>query len=206
MEQEKNNKNTFPDNYDLKTEAVDALVNDDPAKAPEYSPEELKKYRKKGKLHIPHWLKMVAVKAWFYGAVCFFFLWGLGTYITDMLDMLFVTGVALGMVTDLLLNNSLRFLAQYPGENDGWMMICPKGVRSLLLNIGYCCVVLFCVFLFYNILNYAILALTGTESIIGVEPLLFGLLCMGFDLLFIGIKHLLVSIIRDAKAAARSGK
>lgn len=206
MEQENKEKNTVPGNYDLKMDAMDSLTNTDAEKVPQYSKEELEKYHTKSKLHIPNWLKMIGIKAWFYGAVCFFFLWGLGTYISGMLDMLFVVGVAMGMVTDLLVNNSLRFLEQFPGQNDGWMMIKPKGVRSLLLNIIYACVIMFCVFMFYNFLNYAIITVTGAENTIpvGVEPLLFGLLCMGFDMLFIGIKRLILSILEDAKRAARS--
>lgn len=206
MKQE--NKDKIPGNYDLKYEAMDALTNSDQEKVPQYSKEELGKYRTKGRLHIPNWLKVIAIKAWFYGAICFFFLWGLGTYISSMLDMLFATSVAMGMVTDLLVNNSLRFIEQNPGDNDCWMMFRPKGIRSFFLNILYACVLMACVFMFYNVLNICIITVTGAENTIpiGVEPLLFGLLCMGFDLMFVGIKRLFLSIIRDAKAAARSGR
>lgn len=208
MEQENKNKTSIPGSYDLKHEAMDALTNQDADKVPEYSKEELEKYRAKSKLHIPDWLKVIAIKAWFYGAVCFFFLWGLGTYISSYLDMLVVLGIAMGMVIDLLLNNSLRFLEKNPGSNDVWMMICPKGVRSFFLNIVYGCVIMFCVFMFYNFLNYCIITVTGAENTIpiGVEPLLFGLLCMGFDLMFVGIKRLVISIVHDAKKTARSGR
>ena len=48
-------------------------------------------------------------------------------------------------------------------------------------------------------------ALSGKEDLvaIGVEPILFGLLCMGFDMLFIGIKRMFLSIISDAKDQVR---
>lgn len=208
MKQENKENKTVPDNYDLKHEAMDALTARNGEQTPDYSEEELKKYRSKSALHIPLWLKMLFIKFWFYGAVCFFFLWGLGTYISSMLDMLFVTGVALGMVMDLLMNNALRFVEPNPGDSDRWIMIRPKGVRSFVLNIVYACVILGCVFLFYNLINYAIITVTGAEDTIpiGVEPLLFGCVCLGFDMLFIGIKRLIVGILRDAKAAARSGQ
>ena len=38
-------KNTIEKNFDLKTEAMDALVNNDAEKVPDYSKEELKKYQ-----------------------------------------------------------------------------------------------------------------------------------------------------------------
>lgn len=191
-------------NYSLNTEAVEKLASADQETVPDYSKKELNKYRTRGRIHLPNWLKVIAIKAWFAGAVCFFILWGLGNYIGG-LDMLVVCAIALGMVTDLLTNNTLRFLEKNPGENDGWMMIPPKGLRSFVLNLLYACVIMACVFLFYNVLNYAIMAVTGVEDtvFVGVEPLLFGLLCMGFDMLLIGIKRLLLSIFRDAAAAAR---
>ncbi len=208
MEQDKNKveANTPSRNFDLKTEAMDALVNNDTEKVPEYSQEELKKYRSRGGIRIPNWLKVIGIKAWFAGAVCFFILWGLGLYIGG-LDMLVTTALALGMVTDLLTNNILRLLEPTPGENDKWMMVSSKGVKSFVLNLIYAFVVLAGVFLFYNVLNYIIITITGAVDTIpiGVEPLLFGLLCMGFDMLFVGCKRLIKSIIRDAKTAARSG-
>lgn len=204
MEHDHNEKTT---NYSLNTEAVEKLASADKENVPDYSKEELNKYRSRGRIHLPNWLKMIAIKAWFAGAVCFFILWGLGTYISG-LDLLLVSAIALGMVTDLLTNNTLRFLEQNPGESDAWMMIPPKGVLSFVLNILYACVIVALVYLFYTVLNYAIITATGAEDTlpIAVEPLLFGLLCMGFDMLLIGIKRLLVSIFRDAAAAARNGK
>lgn len=189
--------------YELKTEAVEALLEAQEGKAPEYSKEELEKYRKK-KFQIPNWVKMLFIKAWFCGAVCFFFLWGLGTYVQGLVDMLFIVAVALGMVTDLLVNNSIRFFAEVPGGNDGWMMFPKKNMASFFLNILYFGLILMCVYTAYNVINYAIITVTGAVDTIplGVEPVLFGLMCMGFDMLFIGLKHLLEQIIEDAKLAA----
>lgn len=203
MEQD-HNEIEKKNNYSFNTEAVEKLASAAAETVPDYSKEELNKYRTRGRIHLPNWLKAIAIKAWFAGAVCFFVLWGLGSYIGG-LDMLVVSAVALGMVTDLLTNNTLRFLEKNPGDNDSFMMIPPKGVRSFVLNLLYACVIMTCVFLFYNVLNYAIMAVTGVEDtvFVGVEPLLFGLLCMGFDMLLIGIKRLLLSIFRDAAAAAR---
>lgn len=189
--------------YELKTEAVEALLEAQEGKAPEYSKEELEKYRKK-KFQIPNWVKMLFIKAWFYGAVCFFFLWGLGTYIYGLVDMLFILTVALGIVTDLLVNNSIRFFEAVPGGNDGWMMFPKKNMASFFLNIVYFGLILMCVYTAYNIINYVIITVTGAVDTIplGVEPVLFGLMCMGFDMLFIGLKHLVVQIFEDAKLAA----
>lgn len=185
-------------------EAVDQLLDAQRGKVKSYSMEELGKYRGKKGLRVPTWLTVVFIKAWFAGAVCFFFFWGLGLYITSMLDMLFILGMALGFVTDLLTNNLLRFLEKTPGDNDRWMLFPPKIYFSLPLNVAYSYLILYLVYTSYNLLNMGILAATGQEGTVplGVEPILFGVLCMAFDLLFVGIKRVFGSILRDAKAKA----
>jgi hypothetical protein len=53
--------------------------------------------------------------------------------------------------------------------------------------------------------DWRIMSITGDFSTIpiGVEPILFGLLCMGYDMLLIGFKTMLLGLVRDAKAAAK---
>ena len=71
-----NKKEVVENYYDLKTEAIDKLVN---AKdAPQVSDKEIEKYTRRHKLRIPSWFKIVFIKFWFSGAICYFFLWGLG--------------------------------------------------------------------------------------------------------------------------------
>ena len=189
-------------NYKLNSEAVEALAGADSSPAPEYSKEELERYKGKKKFKIPAPVKILFLKAWFAGAVCFFFLWGLG--LTNLLDTLFVLGVAIGLVTDLLVNNVIRFLEAFPGEHEEWMLFPKKGMVSFFLNLIYGFVIAFCVYLLYSLINFAIMSLTGnTETLpLGVEPVLFGIFCMGIDMLFVGIKRLIVNIIEDAQYAA----
>lgn len=198
MEKNKNN------NYDLKSEAVEELVNADSGEAPAYSQEELEKYRSRKGIRIPELGKIVLIKAWFAGAVCYFFLWGLGTYVSSLIDMLFILGVALGIVTDLLTNNVIRFFEKTTGENDRWLMFPKKGMVSFFLNIVYSFLVIFCVYMLYNVINYTITSLTGDVNSVplGVEPVLFGVFCMAFDMLFLGFRQLFRSILRDARNAA----
>lgn len=189
-------------NYELKSEAVETLAGADSSPTPEYSKEELERYKGKKKFKIPAPVKILFLKAWFAGAVCFFFLWGLG--INNLLDMLFVLGVATGLVTDLLVNNVIRFLEAFPGEHDEWMLFPKKGMVSFFLNLIYGFVIAFCVYLLYSLINFAIMSITGnTETLpLGVEPVLFGIFCMGIDMMFVGIKRLIIDIIEDAKYTA----
>ncbi len=187
-------------NYNLKSDAVDALVNADSEDAPEYSQEELDKYRSRKGKGVPETVKVLFIKAWFSGAVCFFFLWGLGTYIGSMIDMLFILGVALGIVTDLLANNVLRFIEKTEGANDRFMMFPKKSTLNLFLNVLYSFLIIISVYSLYNLINSIITTVTGNPDTVplGVEPILFGLFCLGFDMLYVTIKNVMKDILVQA--------
>ncbi len=192
-------------NYHLKSEAVERLADAEAGNVPEYSEEELKRYRSKKKLKFSDMAKVLFIKAWFPGAVCYFVLWGLGIYVGNMIDMLFILGAALGMVTDLLTNNVLRFMEKVPGEHDKWLLVTKKGVVGFVLNIlaGIAIVVL--VFFTYDFINRFVVTITQDPDnlFLGVEPIGYGLLCLGFDLLLIGMKKLGKNILRDAMKSAK---
>lgn len=196
------------DYYKLHTKAVDDLAEADESNSPEVSEEELRKYRSGLKLKIPEYGKLLFVKFWFAAATCFFFIWGLSGYLADLLDLLFVTGMALGIVTDMLTNPVLRFFEKTPGANARWMMFPKKGYITFPLNILYAYVVLFLVYTLYNLINLAIIQMTGAVDTVplGVEPVLFGLFYLVFDLLLLKAKHTLSSIIHDAAKSTRGLK
>lgn len=187
--------------YKLNTQAVEDLVTADETNSPPVSQEELRAYRSGPRCRLPGWWKILFVKFWFAGATCFFFIWGLGGYLADLMDLLFVTGLALGAVTDLLTNPVLRFFEKTPGANARWMMVSRKGYISLPLNILYAYVVLFFVFMLYNGINLALIRITGAGDriFLGVEPVLFGLFCLGFDQLFIQIRRRIAGHLAAAR-------
>lgn len=186
-----NNSKDLNKNYDLNSEAVDTLANADKEEIPQYSEEELSKYRKK-KFQIPNWLKVIFVKFWFAGAVCFFIIMGTGG--GHWLDMYVALSIVMGMVTDLLTNNVVRFIEPYEGANNKYLLVTHRGMVGFGLNLmlGFVTMagVMFCYFLINTVIS------------VGVEALLFGLLSMGVEMLLIGIKRLCSSILNDAKAAA----
>ena len=186
--------------YRLKTQAVDDLVNASEENSPPVSEAELRAYRSGPRMKVADWVKMLFIKFWFAGAVCFFFIWGLGGFLTNEPDLLAVTGMALGVVTDLMTNPVLRFFEKTEGENARWMMVTRKTYSGLFLNILYGYVVLFLVYTLYNVINLAAVRITGVADrvVLGVEPVFFGLFCLGFDLLLIQVKHAIVRIVRDA--------
>ena len=187
--------------YRLKTEAVNDLVTANEENSPAVSEEELRAYRSGPKMKVADWVKILFIKFWFAAAVCYFFFWGLGGLLPSVLDQLVVTGLALGIVTDLLTSPVLRFFEKTKGENARWMMVTRKTYSSFFLNILYGYVVLFLVFTLYNVINIAaiqILGLPGDQVVLGVEPILFGSFYLGFDLLLIKMKHMIGGMIHDA--------
>lgn len=188
-------------NYELKSDAVEKLLKAEAGDVPEFSEEELKKYRSKGGIKLSNTAKVLLLKAWFPGAVCYFILWGLGLYVYSLVDMLFIMGIVLGLATDLLTNNVIRFIEATPGENDEWLMFPKKGMASFCLNLVYAMVIVICVYYLYSFLNLTIVKMIGNADTVplGVEPVLYGVFCMAFDVLFVKSKKLFKQILADAR-------
>lgn len=194
-------QSTTENYYELKTDAVDRLVNADKKIYPKTKVDPGKQYRSGFLDKIPTWVLALFMKFWFNGAVCFFIFWGLGLYVKDMLDMIVIMAVVLGVITDVLVNNAFRFFETYKGQNSKWMMFPQKKYWTFLANIPYAFVVLLGVIWIYQFINTAVNAINGTTDVIvlGVEPLLFGIFYMAVDMLFIAIKNTFISIVADAK-------
>ena len=192
---------TLSEYYQLKTKAVEDLVSADESNSPQVSRQELNQYRSGPKIRVADWVKVILLKWWFAGACCFFFYWGLAVAIPSQENLLLILGAGLGLVMDLLENKILRYYEKAPGSANRWMMVTGKGFKTLPLNILYGYLLLALVVLSYNGINLVAVALTGAEDTVpvGVEPILFGLLTMGWDLLLLGARKLLKRIVEDAK-------
>ncbi|MCR4617499.1 MAG: hypothetical protein K5669_04845 [Lachnospiraceae bacterium] len=198
-------KSTAAGYYNLKTKAVDDLASANEGNAPEYSKEELNKYKsRRGKFHIPDAVKIILIKFWFSAVICYFFVWGLGGSLGTMIDTIVIVGIGYGIVTDLLANSLIRFMEKTEGEFSKWMMFPKKKYISFVLNILHGFVVIFLVYTIYNAINYAYIYFTGNSEqvFLGVEPILFGVFCLGADMLLVGMKNLFLKIVNDAKRSA----
>lgn len=191
---------TTADYYKLKTRAVDDLVEANEGNAPEVSPEERKRYGAKVAAGVPAWIKVHLIKIWFAGAVCYFIFWGLGMYVAP-LDLMVIAGVVLGMVTDILTNNVLRFFAETEGAYDRWMMFPKKRFATFFWNILYAALLLAMVVGIYTGINLALVGFLkppeGTVPL-GVEPVLFGVFYALCDALLIALKHFLARLLTGA--------
>lgn len=183
--------------YKLHTEAVDDLVSASKENTPQYSKEELEKYKSsRGKWKLPENLKVFLIKWWFYGAVCFFVFMGLGLYLADTLDLYFVAAVVMGMAADLLINRYLLFTEKLPGGSAAYMMVTLRGATGFFCNILYGCVLLFLTVTLYGVVNALLGAMGGY---LGVEPICFGIFVTLLDSLCLRCKRMLRKIVADAR-------
>lgn len=191
------------DFYDLKTDAVDKLVNASKDNVPKVSDEEIAKVSGKKKFRIPNIVKVLFIKFWFHGAICFFFFLGLGTYVTGIYDMIFVLMIATGVVTDLLTNKLIRFIEPEDGANDRYLMVRTHKYWSFPLNLLYAVPVVYCIVSLYGAINMGLTGIGGDDAkVLSVGPLLYGLFGLLVDQALVGARNLLSKILADAKRSA----
>lgn len=190
---------TDKDDYQINTSAVDRLVDANKGKVVKVDEKEVNQY-KSGKLQkIPTFIKAIVIKWWFAGACCFFFLWGLGSVIQDQIALLAVFAFGLGVITDLLTNNFLRFLESSDREYDKWIIFPWRKWWTIFLNVVLCFGLLFAVVKTYDLINIIIINvknLDPTSVPLGVEPLLFGVIYTVYELALVWLRNLVVFIIR----------
>lgn len=150
---------------------------------------------------IPAWIKALFVKFWFAGAVCYFVMWGIR--LGDSLDSLVLTGAVLGLIVDMFVNPIFRYIETDRKEYNAFMMF-PfpfKAYWTFFANMIYYVLVLMGVNGVYIVINYIANVAANTQGFIhvGVEPLLFGALCVAVDMVAIGIKDGIVAIVRHNK-------
>ena len=217
---------TIENYYDLKIDKVDELVAALKDETGEFDEEisiniadctgdnDPKNFKRSGKQkqfnpyktdflrRVPTWLKAVFVKWWFAGLVCFLIVMGLGSYLTE-LDVVFLTGLVLGVVVDLLVNPLLQFMESDEKEYNDYMMF-PfpfKAYWTFFTNIIYYLFVTLCVWGLYGSINYLVNISRGTTdlSYLALEPLLFVVFSVIVDMVFIGIKDGIVRLVKKGK-------
>ncbi len=230
----KDKETTIENYYDLKVKEVDELVAALKGDAPETeepvsykvedcigaeaasqgeetiakkSSREFDPYKIDKLSRVPVWLKALFIKFWFAGAVCYFVNMGLGVYVKAALDLLVIDGVLLGVLVDCIVNPIYRMLESDKKEYNNYMMF-PfpfKQYWTFLTNIIYYIGVFVCVNYAYLGLNLLI-QLIKPNWFIAIEPLLFGLIALAVDMAFIGIKDLIVYLVKRAKSKKKEAE
>ena len=197
---------TAAEYYELKSDAVNELVNANVTNTKQVNPKELRKYRRKSLLNLPEGLKYFLLKWWFAGVVCWFFLIGLGTYGINTLDMILIMGIVVGLLWDLPVNIFIRMKAEEK-EYSRYMMFPKTGVLAGILNAVYGLLLVFLTAETYSLANRIIYA-SGNTEMLSVGPILFGTFTAGWDWILLQARKLGRGMLADARkdASGRAGK
>lgn len=158
-------------------------------KGKEFNPYKLDKLSR-----IPTWIKAIFIKYWFAGMVIYLVSFGLSSYIGSNENLVILSGLILGVVVDFLVNPIFRYFESSDKEYDVYTMF-PfplKKFWTILTNIIYYVIVALCVSGIYALINLRF----GTW---GVEPLIGAIFYVAVDMIFIGVKDLIVFLIRKVK-------
>lgn len=209
INQSKENKIT--EYYNLKQEAVNDLVGAlkepdskeypsvDKKKKPPINPYKIDKLSK-----IPTWIKAVFVKFWTAGAICFFFFWGLGSYINSMENLILTTSIATGLIVDFLLTPAFLYFESDKKEYHKYIMVPVSGKKiwSLLINIPVAFIEVYGVVTIYAFINRVYVNSNGLDEgyiTLGVEPLLYGVFFVVIDLLLLFFKNCIVGMLQNVR-------
>ena len=202
---------TIEDFYDLKVDKVDELVaalkGEDVSEYGEVSmniseivgdgkgsSREFNPYRTDFLSRIPTFIKALFIKWWFAGVVCFFVNMGLGIYISATADLILFDGIFLGIVADVLVNPIFRFMESDAREYNNYMMF-PfplKAYWTFFTNVLYYTGVAVLVNFVYNFINNYMFSFS-------IEPMSWALVVLAVDMVFIGIKDLIVYLVKKRK-------
>ena len=202
---------TIEDFYDLKVDKVDELVaalkGEDTSEFEELtmniseivgdgknSSKEFNPYRTDFLSRIPTAVKALFIKWWFAGVVCFFVNMGLGIYITATADLILFDGIFLGIFVDVFVNPLFRFMETDRREYNNYMMF-PfplKAYWTFFTNILYYTGVAILVNFVYNFINEFMFSLS-------IEPMSWAIIVVAVDMVFIGIKDLIVYLVKKHK-------
>ena len=144
---------------------------------------------------IPVWVKALFIKWWFFGVVCYFMMMGiLSETIPDPLDKLVLMGIVTGLIVELFVNPIFRYMER-EGEYKPYVMF-PfplKAFWTFFTNILYYSIVVLCTSWVYTFIN------TKLNLFVAVEPLFCGFIMLIIDMALIGIKDLIVYLVKKSR-------
>ncbi len=123
--------------------------------------------------------------------VCFSSIWGLGTIISAPADLMLLDGIVLGLVADVLINPLFHFMETDRREYNNYMMF-PfpfKAYWTFFTNVLYYIGVAVLV-------NFVYLFINEFMFTLHIEPMSWALIVLIVDMAFIGVKDLIVHLVK----------
>ena len=161
----------------------------------EISMDDLHAYKQQGFLaRIPYWIKAILLKYWFYGAICFFVLIGLGGAGATGENGAIVCGLIAGLVFDFIVYGIYRAMDSDKKESRYYVMYKSKKIWSVFVNIPYQLLV----FILGMLIMTSIVATykDPANNWFLQEPFSQAVVLTALDAVFVLIKNLLVYLFR----------
>lgn len=164
--------------------------------------EPLKKPRLSPFSKIPYWIKAILIKYWFYGLYYYLVYMGIGALfkendVTSTIIMLIIFCFFGGILNDLILSGILIVLERKPNEHKPFVIYKKeKSVISSVINVIYGFI--------WGTSSVLLTGLIATNlpsdwTWFGREPLTFALFALAIDMVFVGIKDLIVYLVKKQK-------
>lgn len=147
------------------------------------------------KLNISDNTKITIIRWWFVGAACYFIAFGTSVgENTDPFDLIFFLGIGIGAMNVILFHPIIYHM--FDIKRRGVLQNKKYLERGILGNVGLslleifkCMVIVWLVYLVYDAINIILLGFDASDAeiILGVEPILFGIIFVCFYNLFASI-------------------
>lgn len=155
------------------------------------------------KLHkVPFWIKVLILKYWFFGAINFFMLMGIGSSDgnSDYWQwMAIFCGLIGGAFYDFVINKIIMLWETDKHEGKYFSMIISKKYYAMIINIIYFVFLFINVYLVQNALGDFFHKTLKWNYTPGQEPFSFGLIVLGIDAFYLLIKNGIVYLIKKLR-------
>jgi hypothetical protein len=141
---------------------------------------------------IPFWVKAVLIKYWAIGAIYFFFVMGITTWMNvtyNPLIQMLVVGIAMGFMNDFITDNILDAIETSKKEAHYWWIFKNAKIYSLFINLAFALAWSYAT----GFLCAYLVTITPANSFgVWQEPLTFAVIGLAIELAAIGLKDLIV--------------
>ncbi|GAU75741.1 hypothetical protein [Fusibacter sp. 3D3] len=137
---------------------------------------------------IPIPIQVGVSKWWCYAATYYFIGFGMPMLMHSVIDSIFVLGLVLGLVQTFVVNFVVKGICGKEEVFNKYLAIRMTSPFRIVVQVLYSWVLIVLIAMTYQIFNTVLSSMYGYEEgvvVLGVEPVLFGILLLIYDTLFI---------------------
>jgi len=139
---------------------------------------------------IPICIRVNVVKWWCYAACYYLVGFGMPQLMYSVIDTMFTLGLVMGLVSALVIAFIVRGICVKEEVYNKYLAIKNNGPIRIIQHVLYSWILVTMVTMTYQIINTAIIAVMNLETgviTLAVEPIIFGVFVVIYDILFIKV-------------------